>query len=432
MPARVPPAAPMRIARLAGTLVLTFAALAAVLVFCGWLLRPEAARAPISYPPSQLDEIKQLRDTSFDANHLPTIQRDVDYSQKGPWYPRQESPMLAELVQEGKLPPVEQRVGEEPLVLDGVDGIGDYGGTWVRVASSPSDVGIIANRLACVGLTRWSPLGYPVRPNVARAWTVSPDRREWTFYLRKGMKWSDGQPFTADDILFYWYEKKHVDAVPPEWMTVNGKLGDIVKVDDYTVKFVFPEPNGLLLEALTTNVCYTPQHYFAQYVPTGGNRELIKAAMRARGLQNPRALYSALKNFRNPEQPQIWPWIYRTYKASPPESFVRNPYFWAVDPQGHQLPYVDRILFEVKNPKLISIAASNGDVTMQTRYLTFDDYTMLMANREKNHYQVYHWFQSTRSYWTLWPNLNHRITPGDPESKWKAHFLNEKAFRQAL
>ena len=409
-----------------------FFVLAGLLMGCAFLLRPMPPRQPNTYPPAELAAIKALRDTSIDARHLPTVQRDVDYSQRGAWFPSQESPLLAELVAEGKLPPVAERVGEEPLILEGPEGVGNYGGTWVRAASSATDVSVITWRLSCTGLVRWSPLGDPIRPNVAKAWTVSPDQREWTFYLRKGMKWSDGVPFTADDILYFWQEDKVLNAFRPEWMLVNGQSGDIVKVDDYTVKFVFPAPNGLLLEKLAVSPCFSPKHYFAQYLPGSGNPELIQAAMQARGLASPLALYNGLRSFKNPEQPQLWPWVYRTYKSSPPEEFVRNPYFWAVDPQGHQLPYVDRLLFEVRSPKLIPIAASSGEITMQERNLAFSDYTMLMANRGKNHYQVYHWLDARRSTWTLWPNLNRHVLPGDLESRWKARLLNEKTFRQAM
>ena len=420
-------------ARFGRNVLLAFIGLAALILVFGWGLRPGRTRASAPTP-AQVAEIRQLRATPFDPQHLPTIQRDVDYSGglAAPWYPKGESPILAELVQEGKLPPVAQRVGDEPLVLEGVEGVGNYGGTWMRAANSPSDVSIISWRFASAGLVRWSPMGYPIRPNIAKSWTVSPDRREWTFSLRKGMRWSDGEPFTADDILYWWEENKQLNTVRPEWMTVHGQPGEIVKVDDVTVRFVFPEPNGLLLENLARSSCCAPRHYFAQYLPDKGNSELIQVAMQARGLATPRALYTALKDFHNPEQPQLWPWVYRTYTDSPPDSFVRNPYFWAVDPQGRQLPYVDRVLFEVKSPKIIPISAAEGELTMQDRHLTFDDYTMLMAGRAKNGYQVYHWFQGTRSPWTLWPNLNRRVLPGDAESKWKAQLLNDKHFRQAL
>lgn len=424
-----------RILRVLRSLVAAAAGFALLLVFCGWLLRPEIQTEATEVSGDVLEQVAELRDPKFDRENLPVIQHDVDYTEgsAGSWYPKGESPILAELVKEGKLPPVEERVGPEPVVLEGVDGIGKYGGTWLRIANAPGDLFIISWRLSCSTLVRWSPMGYPIRPHLAKSWESSPDGREWTFHLRKGVKWSDGQPFTVDDILYWWEaETIDLDLLPPKWMKTGGEVGEVVKVDDYTVKFLFAEPNGTLLESLAFQLPASPKHYLEQYHPTRGDQKLIEAAMKASGLSTPRSLYFSLGDYRNPYMPRMWPWIYRTYKTTPPEQFVRNPYFWAVDPEGNQLPYVDRILFEVKSPKLIPIAVAAGDVTMQSRDLKYEDYTLLMENRQRGNYQVYHWFNASRSAYTLWPNTNRRVLPGDPESKWKAQFLADKHFRQAL
>jgi len=408
---------------------------ALVLYVWGLMLRPQLQADPVHYPPEKLQAAQKVRDVSFDPDQPPVVQRDVDYSKgkAAPWYPKGESPILAALVKDKKLPPVAERVGPEPLVLEGVEGIGKYGGTWIRLANAAGDVGIISWRLSGATLVRWSPMGYPIKPHIAKRWTVSPDRREWTFYLRKGMKWSDGQPLTADDAVYWWEgEQKKIAATPMAWMSVAGKRGELVKVDDYTIKFVFPKPNGVLLENLTRATPFSPRHYLAKYHPDLGDKKATEAMMQARGLTSARALYTTLTEFRNPEHPRLWPWIYRTYKSGPPESFVRNPYFWAVDPQGNQLPYVDRILFEVKSPKLIPLSAASGDITMQARHITYDNYTLLMENRVRNRYEVYHWFPASRSAFTLWPNNNRRVYPNDPVSQQKAALLGNKTFRQAL
>ncbi|MBW3637089.1 MAG: ABC transporter permease subunit, partial [Armatimonadetes bacterium] len=365
----------------------------------------------------------------------PVVQREVDYSlgKAAPWFPKGQSPILAELVKENKLPPVAERVGSEPLVLEGADGIGNYGGTWQRLANSPSDVGVITWRLSGATLVRWSPMGYPIRPHLAKSWKASPDRREWTITLRKGVKWSDGAPFTADDILYWWQDEQlKISSAPVDWMRAGGKVGTIEKVDDLTVKFKFPTPNGVLLESLTRAVCYSPRHYLRKYHPDLGDEKVMNATMAARGITTKRALYTALVDFRNPEHPRMWPWVYRTYKSSSPEGFVRNAYFWAVDPKGNQLPYVDRILFEVKSPQIIPIAAAAGDATMQDRHISFDSYTMLMEGRKRNGYEVYNWFPASRSAFTLWPNNNRLVAPGDEVSRQKAVLLADKRFRQAL
>jgi ABC-type dipeptide/oligopeptide/nickel transport system permease component/ABC-type transport system substrate-binding protein len=263
---------------------------------------------------------------------------------------------------------------------------------------------------------------------------MSPDAREWTFHLRRGVRWSDGHPFTADDIIYWWEDQLDLFKAPPSWMRVRGLPGEVVKVDDFTVKFVFPEPYGAFLEKLNQSPTgpFAPKHYLEQYHPEKGNRELIAAAMRVRGVDSPRSLYFSLGDFRNPEHPRMWPWVYRTHRDSPPESFVRNPYFWAVDPQGNQLPYVDRLVFDVKSPKLIPIAAAAGDVTMQTRGLTQQDYTLLMENRGKNGYEVYRWYPGLRSMWLMAPNLNRFVPPGDAATADKARLLADVRFREAL
>jgi len=418
--------------------VIVGAGLAAFLIFMGWWFSPTLETEPVAHDREELERIEAMREVGFDPADPPVVQQDVDYSEgrEGAWYPRNQSPLLDPLVEEGRLPPVEERVGSEPLVLDGVDGPGNYGGTWLRVANSPHDVGVISWRIGGSSLVRWSPMGYPIRPHIAKGWEASSDLREWTFYLREGARWSDGAPFTADDIL-YWYEDEHLyfEKAPPPWLTTSGKEGKVVKVDDYTVKFVFEEPNGVLLEGLATSVNwppFAPAHYLRQYHPEQGDRALIEAELKARGLNSERALYQILKDFRNTEHPRMWPWIYRTYKPNPPEGFVRNPYYFAVDAEGNQLPYIDRILFEVKSPKLLPIAVANGGVSMQARHLRFSDYTLLMENREDYDYHVKHWFNAVRSDYALWPNLNRRILPDDPSSEWKAKFLREKKFRQAL
>lgn len=372
----------------------------------------------------------------FDSADPPVVQRDVDYAEgeAGAWWPKGESPLLAGLVAEGKLPPVAERTGPEPLVLEGCEGLGKYGGSWMRLARSLNDVAIISDRLSCANLVRWSPMGYPIRPHLAKSWEVSPDAREWTFHLRRGVRWSDGAPFTAADIIYWWEDQLDFNGVVPTWMHVGGKAGEILKLDDFTVKFVFPEPYGAFLERLTqaTGGPFAPKHYLEQYHPTKGNPDLIEAAMKARGADSPRSLYISLGDFRNPEHPRMWPWVYRTHRNSPPESFVRNPFFWAVDPAGNQLPYVDRIVFDVKSPKLIPIAAAAGDVTMQARGLTQQDYTLLMENRGRNGYEVYRWYPGVRSPWLLAPNLNRLVPPGDAAAADKARLLGDVRFREAL
>ena len=114
-----------------------------------------------------------------------------------------ESPLLTEQVKVGKLPPVEQRLPSDPLVVPVVEKTGQYGGVWRRAFLGPADFNNYV-RVVYDALVRYSPDGAKVEPKVAAGWQASPDFKVWTIRLRKGARWSDGAPFTADDIVF-WY-----------------------------------------------------------------------------------------------------------------------------------------------------------------------------------------------------------------------------------
>ncbi|MCI5124950.1 MAG: hypothetical protein D3925_10840, partial [Candidatus Electrothrix sp. AR5] len=140
---------------------------------------------------AQQAELATLKDQSVDPDNVLRVQVDVDYSEgeSAAWFPKAESPILTSLVAKGTLPPVVERVGKEPMILKGLHGAANYGGSMYRLNSVP------APRITPINLIRYSPQGFPIVPNVAKSWTVSEDGRRFTFTLRKGMKWSDGHPY---------------------------------------------------------------------------------------------------------------------------------------------------------------------------------------------------------------------------------------------
>ena len=148
------------------------------LYFWSDVLLPELEEEPIHYSQEKIEYTEKLRDVSFTEDDEYKVQRDVDYSkgESGRWFPKGESPILAELVEEGKLPPVAERVGPEPVVIEGIDGIGNYGGTWFRVSGSQTNIDLIYNFMSGSMLVRWSPLGYPIVPHAAKGWESSPDK----------------------------------------------------------------------------------------------------------------------------------------------------------------------------------------------------------------------------------------------------------------
>ncbi len=416
----------------------------ALLYAFGYLFRPEVAKPPAPPPPAELAAVERAREAShqLDLAHPPVITRQVDYAaaDNAVWRPRGESPLLAELVRDGRLPPVAERTGSEPVVMQGVDGLGRYGGTWQRLVNSITDFTTIYWRLSAANLVRWSPQGYPLVPHVAKAWDVSPDFRVFTFELRRGMRWSDGAPFTADDIVF-WYENevKYFNA-QPKFLRAGATQGSVTKIDALRVRFEFMQPNPLFLERLaSTGMNFedhtehiVPAHYLRKFHPTLGDPELIRRTMEAFELTSPVAVYRKMKHYMNPEHPRLWPWVLQTYKPTAPQTFVRNPYYWAVDTEGNQLPYLDRLVMDLRANNLIGVAAANGELSMQDRHIRYDDHIMLLGGAAAHQYEVYHWKPSTQSLFTLFPNLNRRVDPARPETRWKHELLNEARFRQAL
>ena len=416
----------------------------ALLYALGASLRPDVTTPPPPPPAAELASVETAREHAklLDLENPTTVTKSVDYAAgaEAPWWPKAEAPVLAELVREGHLPPVAERVGPEPVVLEGVEGIGRYGGTWYRLVNSIADFSTIYWRMSGSSLVRWSPQGYPLVPHIAKGWEISPDYRSFTFTLRRGARWSDGYPLTSEDIV-YWYENEvRYFNSQPRFLRAGGTLGRVERVDDLRVRFVFDQPNPLFLERLAnTGMNYedytdhiVPAHYLRKYHPALGDQELIRTSMAALKLSSAVALYKKMKHYLNPEHPRLWPWVLRSYQPVSTQTFVRNPYYYAVDPRGKQLPYLDRLVMEVRTNNLIAVAAANGEPSMQERHLRYDDHILLLGGAARNGYEVYHWKSSTQSLFTLFPNLNRRIDPERPETTLKHDLLNEARFRQAL
>lgn len=409
-----------------------------LLMLGGWLLRPDVYAPLPTVDQEDLAKVTALRDISFPAT-LPRLQVDVDYAQgaTAPWWPTTEPPVLAGLVAASLLPPVAERVGPEPLVLAGIDGPGQHGGTWHRIASTPGDVGVMGWRLSAATPLRWSPLGHPVVPHLLRGWSLSEDRCTYTMYMRRGMRWSDGEPLTTRDVAFWWEEQTigfdGAAKAPPQFMQVGGGAGRVEIIDEHTYRFVFPQPHPLFLEHLAKQYTWCmPAHYLRPFHPRTGDQARIAAEVARRGEASAEILYGRMQGYDNVHHPRLWPWIYRTEVADGPFVWVRNPYFCAVDTQGRQLPYLDQIQHAVKQSRFVPIAAAQGEVSFQRRGLRYQDYPLLMKNRHAHDYEVYHWYPGSRSDFTIFPNVNRRVDPGDVQVAHKARLLAERDFRHAL
>ena len=344
----------------------------------------------------------------------------------------QEAPMLQQRVEAGSLPPVADRLPENPLVVVPPEQIGPYGGTWTRFATGPQDVGIVEARFAYEGLVRWDAMGQKILPNLATHWEVADGGRTYTFWLRKGVRWSDGHPFSADDISF-WYENDLQNRELTPVVARDFQRGDAVmemeKVDAYTVRFRFKRPNGLFLKLLAWGRGYEmlrdPAHYLAQFHPRYVALEKLEAMAREHGFDFWHQLFNDKRDWRNPDMPRLWPWVVVAPPPARPSVFERNPYYWKVDPEGNQLPYINRMTFEIYNPETINLKAINGEVGMQGRHILIENYPLFMENRERGGYRVLHWITGNTGGESVALNLNHK----DPVMR---EIIWDRRFRIAL
>lgn len=315
----------------------------------------------------------------------------------------QEAPMLKEMVDKGELPPVDERLPENPLVIPVTESIGQYGGVWRRGFIGPSDYNNYV-RVVYDGLVRFSPDGSKVEPRLIESWESSADFTTWTIHMRKGAKWSDGEPFTANDIMF-WYEDVHLntDLTPslPGWMKNKDGSGAVVaKVDDYTVTWTYKEPNTTLMMELANKdggdksyAVFLPAHYLKQFHAKYANADELNKMVADAGFKTWNELFATRKNpAENPDRPVMAAWKPATRVSDDILVLKRNPYFVGVDAEGNQLPYIDEIQFKFfQDAQALNLAAIAGDLDMQERHIIMGNYPVFKENELAGKYRVITW-----------------------------------------
>lgn len=322
----------------------------------------------------------------------------------GPAYAFQGAPMFDAAVSSGALPAVDDRLPSEPLVQDVTESIGSYGGTLRRGFLGPSDHNNYT-RVVYDALVRHAPDGGQVVPHVAKGWEFNEDFSEWTINLRAGMKWSDGAPFGADDIMF-WYNSilGNSELIPsaPLWMqNPDGSVAKVEKLSDTAVRWLFDQPNTAFLLALAgldgadksiQNLVFAPAHYLEQFHSDFANADELAAKVSAAGFDVWTQLFSveALPHLSG-NRPSTAAWIPSNGSTVADDTFVieRNPYYFAVDAEGNQLPYIDNVKFKFfADKETLNLAAVGGQIDMQGRHLAMSNFPVLMENSDKGGYRV--------------------------------------------
>ncbi len=368
----------------------------------------------------------------------------------------QESPMLADLVKAGKLPPIEQRLPEQPLVVG--PGVliakqdldwqpGKFGGTMRfahAVADWNPDIFIMANEnlLAAPGIALEG-----LYPNVVQDYQVSDDGKEFTFTLRKGMKWSDGEPVTTEDVRFTFedvYGDKNITPTFPAKFCDGGRVGGqplkLTIVDDFTWKFTFSEPYGGLLRELADKGWqgYTdtlrPSHYLKQYHikytkldDPKMQEQLKRLNLKDEWWQVFNAMNCNNWDLTNPKSrnyPVLYPWM----AVEGPDqvlTFERNPYYWKVDTQGQQLPYVDKLVSQqVLDVEALTLKVLAGEVDYVRESTALNKLPLYKQNEDKAGIK-FNLMDNHVDPTALWLNFTY------PDDNWRK-VVGDVRFRQAL
>jgi len=325
--------------------------------------------------------------------------------------PGKEAPMLAEKVAAGTLPPVDERLPADPKVQPVEEEIGQYGGTWHRVAVGRAGDRRVGDRLTYQCPVRWKSATdvSEVVPHIVSSWEINDDATEFIFHLRAGHKWSDGEPFTTDDCVF-WYEDVmlNTDLTPTfPWDRLDPATGQpmvLERLDDLSFKVTYASPYGLWLQFLAgpDGGLYVFQHYckhyLSQYHPAYVDKADLDKMVADANFDNWWELFTdkgGQSYGRGKEDlglPRVWQWIPVQMPPDIPLIDERNPYYFQTDPEGNQLPYIDQMVHEiVENADLANMKAVAGEIDMQLRHMLWTNYPLFVENAEKGDYRILEW-----------------------------------------
>ncbi len=309
------------------------------------------------------------------------------------------------------LPPLGERLPQEPLVVVPYDSIGKYGGT-LDALSNATEAGtsdFLSTRH--VNLVRYSDDLQTIVPNVAKDWEWNADYTELTFFLRKGHKWSDGAPFGAEDVKF-WYDNLALDSKviekPKDYVLVGGKRMQVEVIDAQTVKFILPSPKPGLLAHFATSFAqgFQPKHFLGQFHPDV-NPDADKRAQELGFADGYDAIKAYFGNSDWTDTPS--PMLNSVDKldklpvhavptlesyfvirdTTEGRHYVANPYFFMVDTQGNQLPYIneqDELYANDQQVRLLKLV--NGEADYKAQSLQIADVPLLLQNQEKGGYKI--------------------------------------------
>jgi peptide/nickel transport system substrate-binding protein len=313
----------------------------------------------------------------------------------GPQY--SEPPMLEDLVATGKLPPVAERLPATPWVAPVLDKNGKSGGVIRRGFTGPGDKWGMSK--LCDRAMVWFDLDLVMRPRQCESWDVNEDGSQYTFHIRKGNKWSDGVEFKSSDVTF-WYnsiiQNKTLFPQPDgKWWTgttANKAMMTLETPDDYTFVFKYSAPKPLLIYVIGREGIGSPEHYMKEWIlDTASDPAALQAAVTKAGFESWDKYWTDNRRFWfwNPDLPHMGPWVAKNDLNAEKWVIERNPYFFGVDSDGMQLPYLDGVHSRLfSDTQVFNLWIANGEIDFQARRVQVGDYTYFKENEAAGDYQV--------------------------------------------
>ncbi|GAB5388537.1 MAG: ABC transporter substrate-binding protein [Alphaproteobacteria bacterium] len=311
-------------------------------------------------------------------------------------------------------PAVDAKPPEEALTVE-VETPGKPGGTLRLLMGREKDTRMVTV-YGYARLLRFTP-DYELEPDILRAVEVHEGSKVFRFHLRKGHKWSDGHPFTAEDFRYYWEDvalNKTVSPYgPPKELCNDDKTpAEFAVIDDYTVEYRFKQPNPGLLPRLAEAsplYLYRPAHYLKQFHADYQDAETLAGLVEQHSKRNWASLHNGMaRQYKttNPHLPVLQPWVLNTKPPAQRFTFRRNPHFHRVDQTGTQLPYIDQIVMTIAERRLIPARLATGEADIHGRYISFEDYTFLKRGEDRGGYNLRLWQPGKGSRLALYPNMN--------------------------
>ncbi len=342
----------------------------------------------------------------------------------------QESPLLTARVDAGELPAVAERLPTNPLVID-YEWVqpGKYGGT-LQLTNSWGGNGISNMFIEFMyghSPLRWLNDGLEIGPGFVESWESNADTSEWTLHFREGIKWSDGEPFTTADIMYWWEDlvinEEHSDVPPDEARSGLGNLAKFTAVDETTLTLTFDAPAPLTADRLAMWVnagtgprWVAPRHYLEQFHPTYNTdiKDFVDHDLK-------------MDRKVNPEVPVLSGWKLVEYNEGTRGRWERNPYYYAVTANGDQLPYMDGAVitgYADKEVEKVNLQAGKVDFTFAGQ-IALTDVAAMKQNEGQINGAVRFWESGSGSGQAFFLNY-------DFQQEAMRNLIREPKFRQAL